>query len=356
MESKRTPATSLLHPLFITDYENSPAFAAPTSWCPPGITAEQIKNSMRPPLLALGKAERRGPLDREVRVLDFGAMERGCGMRMAAMKEEVREDLAAMGLNELGLPLEPRVPFQVVDEGVGDSAKRLSDLPQGLLSSSASASSSSSSSSANDITEAELLSENTPPTPWLDEGSGVPRVGQPDAHMEAGARENRRERQEEDAVTAAPQRGRRSRPYDQDEMVRKEQAFLPTKRTRKPRQLFGEDADTQPQSAPIQQSGRGRGRGSLPGPSNSTTSTHHSMLGKRKRDSVAEHPAPCSSAASSQSLGNSNQPLTPGSMQEALEQAGLTDQAIADRTKRAPVDDEDPHSCQFSEAISCRLC
>jgi hypothetical protein len=62
------------------------------------------------------------------------------------------------------------------------------------------------------------------------------------------------ERHDENEVTTRKAAGaiysqqrRRGRAYDQDEMVRNEQAFLPEKKMRKHRLLFGEDACAQPQ-------------------------------------------------------------------------------------------------------------
>jgi hypothetical protein len=62
------------------------------------------------------------------------------------------------------------------------------------------------------------------------------------------------ERDDENEVTTRKvagaiysQQRRRGRAYDQDGMVRNDQVFLPEKRMRKHRLLFGEDAGAQPQ-------------------------------------------------------------------------------------------------------------
>jgi hypothetical protein len=226
------------------------------SWCPPGTTAEEIKASMRPPVLRKKQKGRQSdPVDREVRVLAFSAMTRAYERRNQIADEEVAADLVAMGLDGEGLPQ--------LAEGTDDSSE-LSDAPE----------SSTASSAPSVDSRAGGRVQDTPPTNWMKReeriqdaeagrvgwsaGAGLLSEGRRDS--EPDERDKRGKEAEwsqkadrfdvpttREATALSFQHGSHSRANDQDEMVRRELIGLPDKRTRKPRQLFGEDVGTRTQ-------------------------------------------------------------------------------------------------------------
>jgi hypothetical protein len=267
--------------LTITSYENSPSFVPPTKWCPPGITSSDIEAMMRKPHIEGREVEIKqdgkkkwvkvtqyDPLDEEVRVLKWKAMQRGCERRRVIVEREVQEDLRRMGL--LGWDGMVVPPFG--DDRVVGSEQ--SDPPdEGLWSSSSSSSSLSSTASGD-------LNRGTPPTPWREVDEREEDAG----GSQGKSKRALEERDDENEVTTrkangaiSSQQGRRGRAYDQDEMVRNEQAFLPEKRLRKHRLLFEEDAGAQPQWGKDQQT---RTKSNI---GRSRTPALQSHLGKRKR-------------------------------------------------------------------------
>lgn len=316
----------------------------PTATCKTGKSGEKKK------VVMVGTGT--GTVDKEVRVLDFGAMRKGWERRVGVQQEEVGADLRLI-------------------RGLGDM---LGDF-QYSTSSSSSGSGSASETEAGAVSDAVLGS--TPPTPWMDGAAGSRqldrsaraghlerRLGLESSGKEKGKQKQRQEDSTTDrqkptnappvtpAVSASSHQQRRSRIYDQDEMVNRELAFLPPKRSRKPRERFagaGPQATTTSQQKVEERSA---------GPSRIAAGERNPSAKRKREDgggaAAISRPVP-RTVAGSRLLGR----RSPAdgrlrSLQDALEEAGLTDGAIARRAEKGAGDSDDSPYTRMSVLMERR--